>query len=266
MSAAMDWNAAIEKNREALKRILAALVAMAGLADGRAGTLPRHLHRAVLRLLRPAEAATRRLVIVAARGVVVAPPRPRRPEPGPPIPGKPVGGAVPPGAARTAMRPLTLPLLDPLRLPRPRRPVASGVPRISVPGYSAPFSLPPPPSPDDPVNAARLCLRLAALATALDDLPAHARRFARWRARGADAAGAQNKNRDAISAQDRNRNAAGAQTGESRNLPHGRPRRLWPLRPGRPPGWRRRPEHEVDEVLNNAHGLAFWALEHPDTS
>ncbi len=40
----MDWNAAIEKNREALKRILAALVAMAGLADGGAGTLPRHLH------------------------------------------------------------------------------------------------------------------------------------------------------------------------------------------------------------------------------
>ena len=27
----MDWNAAIEKNREALKRILAALAAMAGL-------------------------------------------------------------------------------------------------------------------------------------------------------------------------------------------------------------------------------------------
>ncbi|NGO54449.1 hypothetical protein [Allomesorhizobium camelthorni] len=238
----MDWNAAIEKNREALKRILSALVAMAGLADGRGGTLPRHLHRAVLRLLRPAEAATRRLVIAAARGVVVAPPRPRKPEPGPPVLGKPAGGAVPPDA-RTAMRPMTLPLLDPLRLPSRRRPVAGGVPRISVPGFSAPFSLPPPPSPDDPVNAARLGLRLAALASALDDLPAHARRFARWRA---DAAGAQNR--------------------EARNLPHGRPRRLWPLRPGRPPGWRRRPEHEVDEVLNNAHGLAFWALERPDTS
>ena len=69
----MDWNAAIERHRDTLKCILAALVAMAGLADGRAGTLPRHLHRAVLRLLRPAEAATRRLVIVAARGIVVSP-------------------------------------------------------------------------------------------------------------------------------------------------------------------------------------------------
>jgi hypothetical protein len=32
LAAAMDWNAAIEKNREALKRILAMLVAMAGPA------------------------------------------------------------------------------------------------------------------------------------------------------------------------------------------------------------------------------------------
>ena len=52
----MDWNAAIEKNREALKRVLAMLVTMAGLgphpevrAEGEPRrTLPRHLHRAVL--------------------------------------------------------------------------------------------------------------------------------------------------------------------------------------------------------------------------
>ena len=31
----MDWNAAIERNREALKRILAMLVAMAGARPGR---------------------------------------------------------------------------------------------------------------------------------------------------------------------------------------------------------------------------------------
>jgi hypothetical protein len=40
----MDWNLAIERNREALKRIVATLVAMAGLADSGPGTLPRHLH------------------------------------------------------------------------------------------------------------------------------------------------------------------------------------------------------------------------------
>ena len=106
----MDWNAAIEKNREALKRILAALAAMAGLGaiptsplvgeDGsarrgeaetlaepgegylpsRAPTLPRHLYLAVLRLLRPAESAARRLIVVAARGLTVALP-PSRPAP-----------------------------------------------------------------------------------------------------------------------------------------------------------------------------------------
>jgi hypothetical protein len=75
----MDWNAAIEKHREALKGIVAALVAMAagaGLVSHGCGvapaTLPRHLHRAVLRLLRPAESAARRQVIARAC------PRPRR--------------------------------------------------------------------------------------------------------------------------------------------------------------------------------------------
>ncbi len=92
----MDWNLAIEKNRETLKRIVAMLVAMAGLTGGphpevRAEgqprrTLPRHLHRAILRLLRPAESAVRRLVIVMARGLVVSPPahnRQRKPRPAP---------------------------------------------------------------------------------------------------------------------------------------------------------------------------------------
>jgi hypothetical protein len=88
----MDWNAAIEKNREALKRVLAILVAMAGLGGGET-TMPRHLHRAVLGLLRPAEAAARRLIIVTARGLVVALP-PARPtqvgtEAGSPAQGQP---------------------------------------------------------------------------------------------------------------------------------------------------------------------------------
>ena len=55
----MDWTARIEEHREALKGILAGLVAMVAL--GGPTTLPRHLHRAVLSLLRPAESAARRL-------------------------------------------------------------------------------------------------------------------------------------------------------------------------------------------------------------
>ena len=264
----MDWNAAIEKNREALKRVLAMLVAMAGL-DDRPTTLPRHLHRAVLGLLRPAEAAVRRLIIVAARGIVVAlpPARPRKPEPVQSVPRNGIGTGIVmprgfrPGHSRAAPRSLALPLFDPLpRWGASPRPGPSGVPRISIPGLTKPFPVPRAPSPDDPIDAARLALRLGALGCALDDLPREARRFARWRARAADAA----RKPDAAGAQKGNgRDAAGAQDRKQRA---GRFRRVWPLRPGRPPGGQRRPRHEVHDILSVVHGLAFWALEPPDTS
>jgi hypothetical protein len=269
----MDWTLAIEKNREALKRILAMLVAMAALpvflrACGDAAgphpevqadpepvegelvegeprrTLPRHLHRAILRLLRPAESGARRLIIVMARGLVVAlpPPRPRKAKPLPTILRKPGGTGIlmPRGSlpGAPAPRTLALPLLDSLRpfRPRPKRPARSGMPGISLPGITAPFpiALRRPPAPDDPLDATRLALRLQALGAALDDLPRQARRFARWRAARVA----------------------------------GRTRRVWPLRPGRPPGQRRpnRRTHEVYEILNDLHGLAFDVLEHPDTS
>ena len=231
----MDWNLAIERNHAALGRIVAMLVAMAGLAsltsplageDGSARrgeaealaepgegcfspapTLPRHLHRAILRLLRPAESAVRRLVIVMARGLVVtlAPPRPRKAKPASTFLRKPGGTGIHiPASARVSGSPsplwggvrgggatartLALPMLDPLRpfRPRPKRPVANGIPRISLPGVTAPFPVAPrrPPAPDDPLDATRLALRLQALGAALDDLPGQASRFARWRARG----------------------------------------------------------------------------------
>jgi hypothetical protein len=42
--------------------------------------------------------------------------------------------------------------------------------------------------------------------------------------------------------------------------------RTSPMRPGRPPGWRKRQNHEVYEVLNELHGLAVWASERRDSS
>ena len=42
--------------------------------------------------------------------------------------------------------------------------------------------------------------------------------------------------------------------------------RISPMRPGRPPGWRRRANHDVYEVLNELHGLAVWASERRDSS
>jgi hypothetical protein len=38
-----------------------------------------------------------------------------------------------------------------------------------------------------------------------------------------------------------------------------------PLRPGYPPGHRKRKIHEVDELLSECHGLACYAMM-PDTS
>jgi hypothetical protein len=53
------------------------------------------------------------------------------------------------------------------------------------------------------------------------------------------------------------------------NAQTARPRRfhrISPMRPGRPPGWRKRQNHEVYEVLNELHGLAVWASERRDSS
>ena len=70
----MDWARAIERNSEALKGIVATLFAMLGLVgDATVARLPPSLHSAVLRLLRPAESAVRRLIVIAARGLEVKP-------------------------------------------------------------------------------------------------------------------------------------------------------------------------------------------------
>ena len=60
----MDWQFAIDKNREALAIVVAGLIAMAR----QPGSRPHH--RAILRILRPAEAALRRLIVVVAAMLV----------------------------------------------------------------------------------------------------------------------------------------------------------------------------------------------------
>ncbi|MGL4592170.1 MAG: hypothetical protein ACRCVZ_10010, partial [Aestuariivirga sp.] len=74
----MDWALAIERNRQPLLRIVAALCAMIGLVEGGVvARVSRPVHRAVLVVLRPAEAAVRRLIVAAARGMVVPVQAPR---------------------------------------------------------------------------------------------------------------------------------------------------------------------------------------------
>ncbi len=288
----MDWNVVIERNRERLRDILTTLIAMAGLAapnaaspsplrEGDKGiTLPRHLHRTILRLLRPAESAARRLIIIAARDVVVPPPPPRKPKP------KPMSIFVRPGEMRTGIvlpygvkpsdilpalakprqppRTLSLPLLDTMRgLPRPRRPLTTGVPRIWAPGCGEPYRAPSrlPTMPGDPVDATRLAMRLQAIGRALDDLPRQAMRFARWRARLDVATG---DIRHAFGEQDIRHHDADALTASLQ--PAWLPRRLSPLRPGRPPGGQRKPTHEVHAVLADLQHFAQLALQRTDTS
>src|SRR4051812_4408774 len=77
----MDWAKAIAINQAALIRIVAALFAMAGLGgEGVRLRLQRSTYRAVLRVLRPAEAAVRRLIVLSAKGLEAKLP-PRRPFP-----------------------------------------------------------------------------------------------------------------------------------------------------------------------------------------
>jgi hypothetical protein len=68
----MDWALAIDRNRQPLLRIVAALFGLIGLGEtGAVERVSRPLYRAVLLVLRPAEAAVRRLIVVAAHGMVI---------------------------------------------------------------------------------------------------------------------------------------------------------------------------------------------------
>jgi len=250
MMETIDWTGAMDRNREALLRVVDALFAMVGLVEGRGlgsdpaiATLPRCTRNAVLRILRPAEAAVRRLVVIAARGVkATIRPAHRKAQNahrvirGPRV--KTGNDALRTVSRSTANTAPSLPLVDSLKRfdfgPPRRRP--KGVPRISVIGVTEPRPIPEIalPSPDDELDAACICRRLRALKRALDDLPGQAKRFARWRAR-----------RDA---------------GLLRSP------RLSPLRPGWPPGFCKRPVHEIDHVLRECHALAWTVWEVPDSS
>jgi hypothetical protein len=81
-------------------------------------------------------------------------------------------------------------------------------------------------------SATRLHRRLQALKLALDDLPRQAKRLVRWQMR-----------------------RRASQDFESTS----------PLRTGHPPGYRRKPVHEVEDVLADCDWLADWAMK-PDTS
>jgi hypothetical protein len=248
-NSANHLDSALSRTRDALARIVAMLAALVGLASGKPGeVIAKTVRLQVLRILRPAEAAVRRLIFVAAQGVEIKPSTPM-----------PAGvfatlrrGASPSEAKRAA--PPRFQLADPMvpmisphrsyydsvagnvafvkRMPRVRfvAPIDPTIPAL----FAA--KAPARQKPDaDTVRSAALIRRLQAITFALETIPRQAKRLARWTARRA-------------------------------RMAEKRPVYTSPLRPGLPPGYRKEPEHEVDRILAACHLRAFDARLKVNTS
>ena len=237
----MDWDNIIEHNRERLLLAIAPLLAVLGFDPRRRDEVPRWFHCQLNALLRPAKSAVRRLIIIAAIGIVVK---------------LRLGAsrAFPAGLAHKLKKALeeeerfpAFPLIDPLKRFAPQDfgwaqewsedwGKEQTVPRISVPGLFDPvFPQPiPVPNRDDPIDTASLLRRIRSLKDALDNLPRHARRLARWKAKNGLA------------------RAPGAPL---------KPGRLSPFRPGFAPGYHRHEPDEIDVILGDCHYFArkAWA-------
>jgi hypothetical protein len=217
----MDWAKAIEINRDALTRIVMMLVSLLS-AQGGAARLPLPVFQLLARVLLPAESAVRRLIVMMARGLVV-----------PVLPARPMAkGRVIIGKGTHH----SFQLFD----TRKRfsdgghddaQPVTG--PRIRIVGDQSPreqflaqFARPSN-NLSSEAETAHISRRLMTLKLALDTLPRQARRMARWRAK-----------------------RALMQT----------PRFTSPLRPGPPPGTRKRKREDIDKVLTECHALAWDAL------
>ncbi|KPB00287.1 hypothetical protein [Ahrensia marina] len=212
----MDWQAAININRQALLRIVAALVALVHSSKA----VPRALRHQILRVLGPAESAARRMIVLAARfqksvsNVSASSANPTLPD-----------FATFDCETKTPR----FKLFDPRKRfdwlnEQPSKHMLKALPRISVIGVTNPVFETPKQSHEDSTALTR---RLQALQDALSDLPKQAKRLNR-------------------------------QMQKRKTAPAG-PRRVPPLRPGLPPGFRQKPHHAVDHVLKECHALVVQA-------
>jgi hypothetical protein len=135
----MDWNFAIERNRGDLLPVVLGLFTLIGLAEGgMVERLSRPLYRKALGLLRSAESAVRRLIVVMARDIVVEP-RPKRPRPSRPvIAGK--GKAKPMALANPAPRPFNCATRK--SAPMPARSAAGGGTKAPSPAFVSWITIP----------------------------------------------------------------------------------------------------------------------------
>ena len=244
----MNWNLALQHNQQILLRNVAWLFTWLKLEVGESvETMPRLNRLTVLFVLRPSEAAYRRVLLVAVlvRGVV-APlmairtvrsgnTKPKRRDEGP------VRTSVPSFKLTDSRK-----YFD-LYPDRPKYAKGPG-PRITVFGsddqifdrsdlYA--YQNRRKPSREDDVSATSICRRMNALMAALEDMEGQTLRMAKLQARIA------------------------RQPSQVGKFP------LRVMRPGLPPGFRQRKKHEVDDVLVECHRLALMAqneLRPPDTS
>lgn len=233
MDRIFDWAKAVERNRDILIRVVAQMFVMARIVPGELPasgllmtTLPSAVYRAVLLILRPAEAALRRLIIMAAHDMTFTP----RPSDGR-VQRSGFAGAIPQGSSR----PPFFDMFDPMK-------------RFGFCGFTDADEAEigedkdegrvsakrPDPLNFVPVNALLLWKRLQGLHHASHNLDRHVRRYVRWNGR----------NRHVL------RN----------NLPIKGRQRLSLIRPGFAPGRCKNGKREVDELLSETHGLAMDIL------
>jgi hypothetical protein len=222
------WTEAVTRNTQVLKAVVAQLLGMLAAFGGtEARKLPQFLRATILQVLRPAESALRRVIVIAARDVKLE---------------------VSASKARSTQRiPKTrsletrtshksFQLFDPRkRFSQQRVTYVSVAPRVSFIAPDAPFAPPFAPAgetqparntePVREISARHLCQRLKAIAAALEDVPHQAKRLVRLQAR--------RENRKSLMA---------------------------PLRPGKPPGHRSTPCHGVDHILAECHKFALGVL------
>jgi len=172
----MDWTKVIRTNHKALSQIVAEIATLLELAvTGTAFEWPHQVQARARRLLRPAESALRRLIIIMARDITLklSPPRPM-----------PKGLVIMAGAeGQPRFR-----LYDTrkrFRPPEAKKPANRSGPRIrflAAPDPVIPAALTQKRAPDRLKGLRRRC---AALKHAIETLPQQARRMARWRLRRA---------------------------------------------------------------------------------
>lgn len=217
----MDWELAIDRNRTALMAIVVALMTSIGLHVGFSpASLPRFVYAKALIILRQAESAARRLIVMAAHALALRGFTPAKPR----ASSTNFATRRVPAQARV----LSFNLIDPLKTFGREAPDFEAFEFKNADGFGA--------ANNAPVCAASLTARILALKHALESIPKHAKRLARWYGQ-----------RDLALRQ---------------NQPH----RLSPIRPGPPPASRRSKRTEMDAVLSECHSLAIYARNGHDSS